>query len=274
MRRLIGGLKISASVFATLLIVTTASFKAHAATEPDSVAELPSSSENLIQKFYRDLYSPFVNPTTLATFAGGTVSTLTLFATHKDFEDKLLEDTANEKPLGEFSQVGDIMGQMVPNVAYTAWFAGRYFITKDPLAAFRAEMMFRATLSSAALSTFLKLTVREPRPKSDQELTSFPSGHSTSIFAFATAIAAMHGRYWGLGAYTLATFVAVSRMNDNRHRLHDVLAGATIGSIYGLAIYDRMSENALLPTLKTARRYEVIPIVTDGGAMLSLAGSF
>jgi membrane-associated phospholipid phosphatase len=256
---------VSAMVFAPM--------QAHAVTEPDSVAELPSTDETLIQKFYRDLYSPFVNPVTLATLAGGTVSTLTLLATHKDFEDKLLENAATEQPLGRFSVVGDVMGQMVPNVAYTAWFAGKYLFTKDPLAAFRAEMMFRATLSATTMSTILKATIREPRPGNDHELTSFPSGHSTSIFSFATIVAAMHGRYWGIGAFTMATFVAFSRMNDNRHRLHDVVAGATLGSIYGLAVYDRMRDRAV-PSIKTAFQYELMPMITDDGAMLGLAASF
>lgn len=252
-----------------------APLRARAATEPDDVvAEIPSSDETLFQKFYRDLYSPFTNPVTLATFAGGTVSTLTLLATHKDFEDQLLKDTSTTKPLGKFSIVGDAMGQMIPNVVYTAWFAGRYFLTKDPLAAFRAEMMFRATLAATSMSTILKVTVREPRPMNDHELTSFPSGHSTSIFSFATIVAAMHGRYWGIGAYTLATFVAYSRMNDNRHRLHDVVAGATLGSIYGLAVYDRMRDKAV-PSIKTAFQYEIMPVITDdGGAMLGLAATF
>ncbi len=247
--------------------------KAHAVTEPDAVAERPSSDENLLEKYLHDMYSPFTNPMTLSIFAGGTLSTLTLLATHKDFEDKLLEDAAKDRPLGRTAVFGDVMGQMVPNVAYTAWFAGRYLITKDPLALFRAEMMFRATLAATSMSTILKATVREPRPSNPHELTSFPSGHTTSIFSFATIVAAMHGRYWGVGAYALAGFVAFSRMNDNRHRLHDITAGATIGAMYGLAIYDRMLEKAA-PSVKTAFQYEITPMLTDDGAMLGLAATF
>ena len=37
----------------------------------------------------------------------------------------------------------------------------------------------------------------------------------------------------------LAGTVALSRMNDNKHYLHDVVAGATIGTAYGLGIYFR-----------------------------------
>lgn len=240
----------------------------------DSVATLPLSDENIFQKYYRDMYAPFVNPLTLSIFAGGTVSTITLAATGKNFEDHVLENASTHRPLGDTSKFGDIMGQMVPNIAYTAWFAGRYLFTKDPLSEYRAEMMFRATLAATTMSTILKAVVREPRPGRDTELTSFPSGHSTSIFTFATVVASMHGPYWGAGAYGLATFVAFSRMNDDRHRLHDVVAGATLGSIYGLAVYQRM-RNAIVPSLKTAKfQYEVMPVVTDDGAMLGLSATF
>ena len=251
-----------------------ASSTSHAEDAPTDVSALPAASETLFQKFYRDLSSPVMNPTALSILAGGTASTLTLLGTHKDFEDKLLEDTARARPLGDYSKFGDIMGQLVPNVAYTAWFAGRYFITDDPVAAFRAELMFRATFSATLMSTFLKTTIREPRPSNDSELTSCPSGHATSIFAFATVIAALHGRIWGLGAFGLAAFVATSRLNDDRHRLHDVVAGATLGSIYGLALYDRMREKAK-PAAEAGFEYEVMPIVSDdGGALLGLSARF
>lgn len=268
-------------LIANLIVAVTCAalpMKAFAVTpvsspEFDSTSEIPSSDETFFQKYYRDLYAPFVNPLAFSIFVGGTFSTLTLVATKKNFEDDVLEDASTHKPLGSTSRIGDHLGQLIPNLAYTAWFAGRYYFTRDPLSAFRAEMMLRATLSATTLSTLLKVTVREPRPGSDDDLTSFPSGHSTTIFNFATVVAAMHGRYWGAGAYALATFVAFSRMNDNRHRLHDVVAGATIGSMYGLAVYQRM-RNATVPSLKTALNYEILPVVTDGGGLLSLSATF
>lgn len=241
-----------------------------------SVAVLPSTEENLLEKYFHDMYSPFVNPATLAVLAGGTLSTLTLVATHKDFEDKLLDDAAEAKPLGRYSVIGDYAGQMVPNVAYAAYQGLAYLFTKDKVAARRMEMMVRVTLAATTMSTILKATVREPRPGNDHELTSFPSGHTTSIFAFATTIAAMHGRYWGVAAYGLAGYVAFSRMNDNRHRLHDLTAGATLGSIYGLAIYERM-RNAAVPSLKTAEtgfQYDFTPVVTNDGGGVNFSATF
>ncbi len=66
---------------------------------------------------------------------------------------------------------------------------------------------------------------------------SFPSGHTTTAFAFASVVAMEHEWYLGAGAYALASFVAYSRMNDNEHYLHDVAMGATLGTVFGVALY-------------------------------------
>jgi membrane-associated phospholipid phosphatase len=46
-----------------------------------------------------------------------------------------------------------------------------------------------------------------------------------------------HSLPWGIAANSMAAFVGFSRMNDNAHFLHDVVAGATIGTMYGMGLY-------------------------------------
>lgn len=59
---------------------------------------------------------------------------------------------------------------------------------------------------------------------------SFPSGHATMAFALATSLSKEIKNRWASAAlYTFATGTAWSRMNDRRHWLSDVLAGATVG---------------------------------------------
>ncbi|MFN8369553.1 MAG: phosphatase PAP2 family protein [Bacteriovoracaceae bacterium] len=83
----------------------------------------------------------------------------------------------------------------------------------------------------------IKSVVNEKRPGYPEKHDSFPSGHSTASFAFASYVAGEHGWWWGSAAYALAGFIAISRINDDFHYLHDTLAGATIGASYGWGIY-------------------------------------
>ncbi|RKJ39476.1 phosphatase PAP2 family protein [Acutalibacter sp. 1XD8-33] len=63
---------------------------------------------------------------------------------------------------------------------------------------------------------------------------SFPSGHSCSSFAAATVVFARDKR-WGAGAYILATLIAFSRVFLFVHYPTDVLCGAALGMLCGLA---------------------------------------
>lgn len=59
---------------------------------------------------------------------------------------------------------------------------------------------------------------------------AMPSGHTAMAFAFATALSDDINSPWAtVGLYTLATGVGWSRINDNRHWLTDVAAGAALG---------------------------------------------
>lgn len=79
--------------------------------------------------------------------------------------------------------------------------------------------------------------------RSGSEFQSFPSGHATAAFAFASAVDAEWGRLspsrsgWVAPVlYGLATLTATSRVFHNRHWASDVLMGSAIGLVTGQAI--------------------------------------
>jgi len=84
-----------------------------------------------------------------------------------------------------------------------------------------------------------KLVLGRPRPADSPDADGYvpfsgqeamPSGHTAMAFAFATALSDDINRTWAtVGLYTLATGVGWSRINDNRHWLTDVAAGAALG---------------------------------------------
>ncbi len=178
--------------------------------------------------FWSELSSPVTTPAR-TYFLTGAAITLTAAILEDQIVDPLQEDTVEDKPLGKYSYLGDYAGQMIPNALYiiSMYIAGESKYAKH---------MLKATLYSGFVTTLLKYSIREPRPNSHNR-ESFPSGHTTSAFAFASTVGIEHGWFWGTLAYMMAGGVAYSRINDNAHYLHDVLGGATIGLAYGLGIY-------------------------------------
>ncbi len=69
---------------------------------------------------------------------------------------------------------------------------------------------------------------------------SFPSGHASTSFAFASVIAHRypHNRWVKWGAYALATGVSLSRYPAKKHFPSDILVGGTLGFITGTYIAD------------------------------------
>ena len=140
----------------------------------------------------------------------------------------------------------------------------------------RAEEMALASAYSGIVTSILKVSFREARPNSNgADKKSMPSGHSTTAFAFAGVVGAEHPWYLAVPAYTLATITAYSRINDNKHYLHDVMAGATIGISYALGIYYRRRDRdgggtqaSLWPT------FSVLPAEGMNGAILGAAKLF
>ena len=74
----------------------------------------------------------------------------------------------------------------------------------------------------------------------DSDYASFPSGHATNIFAFATVIAIL----WPRGRvllYTLAAWIAASRVLIGEHYFTDVVAGAILGTAFPYLVRERFA---------------------------------
>jgi membrane-associated phospholipid phosphatase len=83
---------------------------------------------------------------------------------------------------------------------------------------------------------------RRPRPlnpdgtKNSTKSFSFPSGHAAVTFATATVLQQHLGWKFAVPTYLVASYVAISRLHDNRHYLSDVVMGAATGVIIGRSV--------------------------------------
>ena len=74
----------------------------------------------------------------------------------------------------------------------------------------------------------------------DPDHASLPSGHATNIFAFATVI----GMLWPRGRvllYTLAAWIALSRVLIAQHYVTDVVLGAILGTAFPYFVRNRFA---------------------------------
>jgi len=182
-----------------------------------------------------DLESPFTTDAKWILIYGSGL-TVTTLALHQSVFGPWEQRTVEEKPLGSTSQYGDALGQLLPNGVYVLGALASKWWGSD-LAYYRAWLMFEASAYAAAVTTVMKYAIAEPRPYDASVRNSFPSGHATTAFAFAGVVAAEHGWWWGVPSMAMATFVAYSRINDDQHRVHDVVAGATVGLSCAYGIY-------------------------------------
>lgn len=166
----------------------------------------------------------------------GLSSVTVLLLKRQDTVDPLQDNWSRREPLGEWSDYGDLMGQMVPNALYSLGMYTHYKYSQNDISRYRMTYMIETTAYAGIFTTLLKYAIAEKRPNGGDR-KSFPSGHTTTAFAFASVVGFEHSLYASIPAYILATFVGLSRINDNAHYLHDVVAGATVGIAFGAGLH-------------------------------------
>lgn len=106
--------------------------------------------------------------------------------------------------------------------------------THHPCLASLGSELLQAQLVGAAWTIGLKQVVRRDRPAGTG--FSFPSGHTATAFASATVLQRRFGWKAGIPAYGVATYVAASRVEMQRHYLSDVAFGAALGIVAGRTV--------------------------------------
>jgi len=102
--------------------------------------------------------------------------------------------------------------------------------------------LMEAQLLTEGIVEGLKAVVQRERPPNpdgspnSSKTFSFPSGHAAITFAGATVLQQHLGWKAAVPTYAVASYVAISRLHDNRHYLSDVVFGAATGVIVGRSV--------------------------------------
>jgi membrane-associated phospholipid phosphatase len=143
--------------------------------------------------------------------------------------------------------------------AFTTYAIGRAM--NKPCAAALGADLVQAQLTAQVFTIGLKQATRRTRPAGSG--LSFPSGHTTMAFASATVLQRHFGWKAGIPAYAVASYVAASRVQTQRHYLSDVAFGAALGIVAGRTVPVGHGRQLMLTPMALPR---------GGGASFTLIG--
>jgi len=146
------------------------------------------------------------------------------------------------------TRAGDALVLLLPTSAYA-----KTFYEDDG----KGALAFTESIATTIVVTnVLKYSINAERPNGEND-RSFPSGHTSSAFSSATFLQLRYGWEYGVPAYTVATFVAWSRVYSDHHYTRDVVAGAIIGAVSSFIFTDAYTKNIQVTPLVDNHMYGV-----------------
>jgi membrane-associated phospholipid phosphatase len=185
-------------------------------------SDLPSHIGN-------DLKETFWNRWHFTFLVIGTGATLIVHQADNDIQQAF----DPEDPLGVAGDVFNFIGtsHILGGAALTAFAVSK--LAGAHKAALTSGTMLEALALTMAFTFTLKYATQRERPDGSNSL-SFPSAHASGAFALATVTQVFHGPLYGIPSYALASMIAMSRLDANKHFASDTMAGALLGTLIGL----------------------------------------
>jgi len=114
-------------------------------------------------------------------------------------------------------------------------FTASMFRDSDPRFKSTTYSIAQGFVVNGVVTAGMKKAFSRTRPDGSNDV-SFPSGHTSMSFMWATVLSRNYGLKVGIPADAVAAYVGVSRLQENAHHTSDVVAGATIGYIVGRTV--------------------------------------
>ena len=210
-----------------------------------------------------DLKQEFTKPFHMTCRDWGKFGKFAVAATAMGFEDEAIQ----RKALALYNKSNSVrtIGKNITNFgglyeAYTLAAFGAYGIlfknekvktttllaTQAVFTGFVTEAIVKTITGRARPNSYPPIIEAEPKflgpfGKTGKDVTgarsnsSFPSGHTTAVFAAATVFAVEYRNKPAIPivAYTIASLVGLSRVSENKHWATDVFTGAALGYLTG-----------------------------------------
>jgi hypothetical protein len=215
------------------------------------------------ETLWDDTKATFTNPWTWAGLTAAGAAGIALSASETD--RKVADFTEkNGHQLNSFwDSVGDAGGNPGTHFAVAG---GMYFLAlaRDDKPNYdKATTLFNALIINDLTTEALKVAVRTRSPNGDE--LGWPSGHTSSSFAFATVIWEEYGPWAGAPLMAFAGFVGYERIDARNHDFSDVISGALIG----LAIGHAVTQNHLPRILG----FEIAPYIDPASGAAGVSAS-
>ena len=185
------------------------------------------------------------------------------------FLDDETRDAVQGYSWGETFETG--AGPIWSSVVVVSMFTAGRFARGDRFRAMTYDMLDAAVVNFG-YTELLKVAVGRERPNG-QDNKSFPSGHTSNSFALAAVAERHYGWKVGVPAYVLAAVVGASRIQQDKHYLSDVVAGATLGYIVGRTVV-RVNSQPLETHSSRHADWSVAPILARDARGLRLSVAF
>ena len=219
-----------------------------------------NGGSSLLGDIARDYHSFFTTKGTYHILGLGLGTTLALGPLDKPITTSRLNAELWENTrLDRTFEGGEILGSALLQVggAFATYAVGKA-AGKPGLAELGRDLV-RVQILTQGVTQVIKYSVGRTRPDGSSN-SSFPSGHTSGSFATATVLHRHYGWKAGIPAFTVASYIAASRLSENKHFLSDVTFGAAIGLAAGRTVtFDRGSN-----------RFEIAPMAAAGGAGVQL----
>ncbi len=219
--------------------------------------------ENLPRHIGNDAKETVWNGWNALILVGGTITTVSLHNYDSEIQSKFQSSRPFSKKFDDVLEVGFhplILGGASLLTLGISELAGA-----DKVAMTAGTLLEALTLTEV-VSLGLKYSIHRNRPDGSDS-HSFPSAHTSGVFAMASVTEILYGPWAGIPAYAVATIAGLSRIDSNTHFASDVATGALIGTLIGLG-------TARFHKKEFSKYFYLVPIIQEDEAGISMIHPF